>query len=309
MNYCSFFIKDKALFGSYPNKESFQQLYDNNIRYFVDLTNVKERKDLYDYKSNEITYYNYQINDKKYPENIITFIKFIIQISETIKNLKNNEKIYIHCKGGHGRSGILVACLLCYIYNIKPQEALDKTTKYHSDRLIMRDRWRKIGSPQTYHQKSFVVKLFKNLYFFKAFKKGKTMGFSNFSFHDIYDSKLNVKCSNSECLFHIYKYPDDKKHIDKMLDLHNPLKCKIYADKLDGSTDWDNKKLDIMKYILQLKIQQHSDIKENLMNTGLRNIIYTNKLDSFWGVGVDNKGYNHLGKLWTEIRNEEYMKL
>ena len=60
MNYCSFFIKDKALFGSYPNRESFNQLIENNVKVFVDLTTVDERKDLYDYKNDDITYINYQ---------------------------------------------------------------------------------------------------------------------------------------------------------------------------------------------------------------------------------------------------------
>ena len=29
-------------------------------------------------------------------------------------SLVNNEKIYIHCKGGHGRAGLVVSCILCY---------------------------------------------------------------------------------------------------------------------------------------------------------------------------------------------------
>ena len=173
----------------------------------------------------------------------------------------------------------------------------------------MRERWRKIGSPQTSQQKFFVIRLFKNLYFFKAFKKGNTMGFSNFSFHEIYDEKLSIKCSNTECLFHIYKYPQDKKHIDKMIELHNPLKCKNYGDKLKTDENWDKNRISIMKYILKLKIEQHADIKANLINTGLRKIIYNNKLDSFWGIGKNNDGLNHLGKLWTEIRNDEYLKI
>ena len=38
MNYCSYFIKDKALFGSYPSLERAQELYSNNVKVFVDLT-------------------------------------------------------------------------------------------------------------------------------------------------------------------------------------------------------------------------------------------------------------------------------
>ena len=310
MNYCSFFIKDRALFGSYPDEDRFQQLLSNGVKYFVDLTTITEQQGLYSYKNNEnIQYINFPIIDKKYPTNIVSYVKFIINISNIIRQLRNSDKIYIHCKGGHGRSGVVVASLLCYVYNIEPDNALEKTTKYHSQREIMRERWRKIGSPQTNNQKTFVIKLFKNLYFFKAFKKGNTMGFSNFSFHDIHDPKLNITCSNSECLFHIYKNPADNDHISKMIELHNPLKCKNYGDKLKTSEKWEKNKIKIMKSILKLKIEQHEDIKENLLNTGFRKIIYNNKLDSYWGIGDDNNGENYLGKLWMELRHEEYSKL
>ena len=309
MDYCSFFIKDKALFGSYPDEDRFQQLLSNGVKYFVDLTTITEQHELYKYKNNEnIQYINFPIIDKKYPTNILSFVKFIINVCNILKKLRGNDKLYIHCKGGHGRSGVVVASLLCYIYNIEPEHALEKTTRYHSQREKMRERWRKIGSPQTNHQKTFVMKLFKNLYFFKAFKKGNTMGFSNFSFHDIYDSKLDITCSNVECLFHIYKNPDNKEHVKKMIELHNPLKCKNYGDKINTSETWEKNKLIIMKSLLRLKIDQHEDIKANLLNTGFRNIIYNNKLDSYWGVGDNNNGYNHLGKIWMELRQEEYSK-
>ena len=38
MNYCSYFIKDKALFGSYPTQQSVEELEQEGVRYFVDLT-------------------------------------------------------------------------------------------------------------------------------------------------------------------------------------------------------------------------------------------------------------------------------
>ena len=70
-------------------------------------------------------------------------------------DLKHDEKIYIHCKGGHGRVGIAVASLLCYIKNISVEESLKLTNECHKKREIMKEKWRNIGSPQTYNQKKF----------------------------------------------------------------------------------------------------------------------------------------------------------
>jgi len=52
--------------------------------------------------------------------------------------LKAGEKIYIHCWGGHGRTGTIIACLLGYLYPIEPDCALHLTSVYHQLRLSCR---------------------------------------------------------------------------------------------------------------------------------------------------------------------------
>ena len=64
-------------------------------------------------------------------------------------------------------------------------EAIELTTEAHSKRLVMREKWRRMGSPQTFFQKKFVHKMFTNLFFFKAYRTGATVGFSNYSFHEV----------------------------------------------------------------------------------------------------------------------------
>ena len=36
--YCSYFIKDKCLFGSYPNAHRVNELENEGVKYFIDLT-------------------------------------------------------------------------------------------------------------------------------------------------------------------------------------------------------------------------------------------------------------------------------
>ena len=61
MNNCSFFIKDKALFGSSPSQESVEELEENGVKYFIDLTTPEEKEQnkvkLYVTKHNYINYY------------------------------------------------------------------------------------------------------------------------------------------------------------------------------------------------------------------------------------------------------------
>ena len=98
MDFCSYFIKNRALFGAYPSEK--QVLFLENdlcVRHFVDLTNHEEDR-LIPYKT-RYDYINYPIPDRSIPEDYVDFSKFIIQISNIIKGLKLREKIYVHCRG------------------------------------------------------------------------------------------------------------------------------------------------------------------------------------------------------------------
>jgi protein-tyrosine phosphatase len=165
MEKSSYFIKEKALFGGYPSQENVDFFESINVKYFVDLTSTGE-KHIIPYKTN-YEYLNYPILDGCSPKDWDNFAQFIYTLSKIIANLGIDEKIYIHCKGGHGRAGVVVACLLCHIYKLKPFHALVKTKKYHNNRVEMREKWRRLGSPQTKSQKNFVYNFFNPLYIYK----------------------------------------------------------------------------------------------------------------------------------------------
>ena len=184
MDRASYFIKDKALFGSYPNNESVLELEKNlNVKYFVNLTSSDEKK-ITPYYTNNI-YISYPIPDRHVPTDWKSYATFIIRLSDIIFNLKNDEKIYIHCKGGHGRSGVVVASLLCYVFKLSPEDAISHTSLCHNQRKEMKEKWRLIGSPQTYKQKKFIYCFFSNHCFSKACNYGNSVGFSNFSLHPV----------------------------------------------------------------------------------------------------------------------------
>lgn len=150
---CSYFIDDKALFGSFPSQTQVNALEKFGVRVFVDLTTPTENVISY---NTEYTYISYPILDRNIPVNHETFCAFIFKLCTLLDELGSGEKMYVHCKGGHGRSGVVVAAILGVYEHLSPYDALEKTYKCHQTRKIMRDKWRAIGSPQTQKQKQFI---------------------------------------------------------------------------------------------------------------------------------------------------------
>jgi len=72
---------------------------------------------------------------------------------------KKGKKIYIHCKGGHGRSAMFFACVLIHIYPDKSaKEILDLTNNMHSlQRTDTTKEWIDMGAPQTESQIKLVM--------------------------------------------------------------------------------------------------------------------------------------------------------
>jgi ribA/ribD-fused uncharacterized protein len=299
MEKCSYFIKDTALFGSFPSQADVDELEKNGVIYFIDLTHETEDKILpYTTKYN---YLKYSITDRKIPTNRQSFAHFIIQISNIINSLKNNDKIYIHCKGGHGRSGVVVACLLCYIFNMTTQDALKHTERSHSKRRVMREKWRTLGSPQTISQKTFVSKFFEPLYFYKAYLSGNTAGLSNFSLHPVSIPNFG-NFPTAEAAFQAYKCPNDKEYVKSQENAISPIVSKHLGRICKLREDWYEVRVNILYNILEKKFEQHDDIREKLLNTGFRPIIEFNKNNQIHSDKYKN--HNTTGILITKLRNK-----
>lgn len=287
MNRSSEFIKNKALFGSYPTQEYVEEFEKLGVRYFVNLVRNGE-KHTTPYETN-YTYIHYPIHDRRIPTNWKSFAQFIIRLVDIIKNLPAGEKLYLHCKGGHGRSGIVVACILCYMYNISPSDAIAKTTKYHGRRKEMREKWRKMGSPQTRSQKHFVTRFFDPLYIYQNHNKYFSARFGN-------DAKIEVEIPGVGVFptaRDAYKYFEGliKKDPDGLVSKFT-------------TNSWDELRKPFMYQVLKHKFSQHEELRNNLTETGLRPIIVLSS-DPFWGK-KENTGRNNLGKLLEHLRKNLY---
>lgn len=290
MQRCSFFIEGKALFGSFPTQSAVHELEEYGVRHFIDLTGFRERGTIP--YTTKYKYIKYPIIDHKIPRDWRSFAQLIIEIGKIIDSLKYHEKIYVHCKGGHGRSGILVACLLCYYKHLIPNKALEKTSYYHSLRPEMREKWRKLGSPQNKEQKDFVRIFFKVLKYGKHPSNSYSSGFDNTSPHPV---KTDLGTfPNAHYAFQAYRDPDNQSYVKSLQEGYDVF-CKKQR------TDWDSIKNNIMTNILESKFRSHENLKNRLMSTGLRSLVKFSR-DSYWGNGSNGQGKNIHGKILMVLR-------
>jgi len=84
------------------------------------------------------------------PDHSITKDEDVLAFTdELVSRFHNGEVMYIHCWGGHGRTGTIVACLLARLYGLRGVEgaetALQLTSALHSCRVNTRGS----SSPQS----------------------------------------------------------------------------------------------------------------------------------------------------------------
>jgi protein-tyrosine phosphatase len=157
----AFFVANQCLFGAYPTQHQIQQLEDWGVDIVVNLTKNNEKK-IKPYRT-KAKVIQFVIPDRKIPENVREFCALVIHIT---REIKAGKKVYIHCKGGHGRSGMLVASILCYLHRITPKESFIRTSEYHATRPVHSTKpkknefWKTKGSPQTQEQRNFVRNIF-----------------------------------------------------------------------------------------------------------------------------------------------------
>jgi protein-tyrosine phosphatase len=161
----AYFVTNQCLFGAYPTQHQIQQLEDWGVDIIVNLTRDDEKK-IRPYQTGpDVKIIQFIIPDRRVPEpeNVHEFCSLVIYLTIQIKAGK---KLYIHCKGGHGRSGLLVSSILCYIHKVSPKESFIMTSAYHATRPVHSTKprkdefWKKMGSPQTAGQRHFVKTIF-----------------------------------------------------------------------------------------------------------------------------------------------------
>jgi len=127
-----------------------------------------------------------------------------------------------------------------------------------------------------------------------------------------------IEFRTAEALFQWLRFsahPDVQKVIhEQKSPMGAKMKARLNRDLLNRGDKWDESQDDIsiMKMCLQLKIEQHPELKILLTDTGSATIIedcttHDRESARFWGavkVGSKWVGENILGNLWMEVRKE-----
>lgn len=261
----SCFYKNLGYFGPYPdnNLSILEDLNREKISYCVDLTTSEENLKPYNFHGKIV---KYPITDGDTPEKNSTFIDLIYQICSW---LENGEAVYIHCRGGHGRSGLVSAAVLCVLLNIHPYQAISEISKAHHQRKDLRKKWLKMPCPHPKNQRTWLFKNFGPVFF------GEDSNFfTNRNLNITTYSKFNFWGYDFSSVLHAYK-----------------VISPVYNDKLE-----------LLFKILLAKFCQNYENCQYLINTMGKTIFY-NSFDTFWGIGESNfEGKNMLGYLLSKVR-------
>jgi protein-tyrosine phosphatase len=138
-------LSDTLYYGIHPNV--VKPLF--HVDHYIDLTENHE----IEIESIHDNIIKFPIKDRNVPllKDLIKFINYL----ETLDGI-----MYIFCKGGHGRSGTISACLYGKINKLSGKEALNHINeqwKLQRDMTKIRPKIRKLGSPQTKKQKDIVI--------------------------------------------------------------------------------------------------------------------------------------------------------
>lgn len=152
-------LKGRLVFGKYPTPEEAQIVEDNQYTHVVNLTCPEEITWNPIIWSQEIKYITYPFRDGQAQIPVAGWDSFEPFLRKIIRILENrNNKIYILCFGGHGRSATISAILYGKIKNVDSEEAINRIYRAHQRRTEMKPKWRKLGSPQREKQKDIIRK-------------------------------------------------------------------------------------------------------------------------------------------------------
>lgn len=154
MNKLSYFIENVVGFGAYPTQTDIYELENNGFTCFIDLTSRLE-KGINSYITDKMKI-KFPIRDNSAPFDTNSFLVFIQYICDLINA---REKIYIHCKGGHGRSTLVVVSLMFFMYNMSLEEVMNRTSELHNARTDLKSKYLPFRTHQTNKQRLFIKKI------------------------------------------------------------------------------------------------------------------------------------------------------
>ena len=151
--------------GEYPrNKDEdssyvkIKQFESFGITHFVDLTEAGELQPYEHLLYNGAKRLRFPIKDESIPQSTESVRGLIAKITKAIKG-NPKAKVYIHCWGGVGRTGLIVGCLLGELY----RHSYDETLKKLEELFSACPKSARRHTPETAEQHQFIAKYIQEL--------------------------------------------------------------------------------------------------------------------------------------------------
>eukprot|EP01121_Diplochlamys_sp_Union-15-3_P000393 TRINITY_DN10367_c0_g1_i7.p1 TRINITY_DN10367_c0_g1~~TRINITY_DN10367_c0_g1_i7.p1 ORF type:complete len:239 (+),score=34.28 TRINITY_DN10367_c0_g1_i7:96-812(+) len=171
--WCNWVIPGRLLMGAYPkSKTLIENILHAGITTFISLVHEVELKRLeprgpyftlcqtlvtenkaFNRKPTELQFIHLPIRDK----DVTSDEEVINLVCDMEERLNGGENLFIHCRGGHGRTGTVVAILLSKMFKISGYEAMELCQEYHDHRESVAPRQYEV--PQTTQQKNQVYRI------------------------------------------------------------------------------------------------------------------------------------------------------
>lgn len=156
----SYMVMDRVYAGEYPRDldemksvEKIKQFERFGITHFVDLTEEGELRPYSQMLGSCMQHIRFSIKDMCVPQSTESVKELIKRIKEILKANERN-KVYIHCWGGVGRTGLIVGCLLSEQHKYDYEETMQALTQAFSD--CPKSAYRE--TPETNEQREFIAK-------------------------------------------------------------------------------------------------------------------------------------------------------
>jgi hypothetical protein len=248
-----------GMFGAYPSPSQLTTLEELQTDYIVKLT-IPHEKNVEPYTTS-IPIIDLPIKDNSVPQD---WEAFSFQIVRLVQLLQDGKRMYIHCKGGHGRSCLVVTCILHYVHTtMNARDAIEETIRIHNQRTNLSIRWKGIKSPFSKSQYIFLYKFLNPICILKSYNTGYQAGFSGSSLFQL-DHPLG-SFSNLDAAYQTVRL--------------QPTFTTPYAEMLA---------------LVWMKFRAYPELQENLIRTGIRRI-YDHSRYAF--------GDNLIGRCLMDVRH------
>ena len=161
----SFKVLDRVYAGEYPrdldeqkSMAKMKQFDRFGISHFIDLTEEGELRPYTDLMTDRMQHLRFPIRDVSTPESTHAVYDLIQKIN-TMLGTEPECKVYIHCWGGVGRTGVIVGCMLAEKYGTDYQQTMDMLKQLFLD--CPKSAYREI--PETREQCEFIAKFIEDL--------------------------------------------------------------------------------------------------------------------------------------------------